>query len=150
MPTEMLRAQLADGRSRLMVSAYDALTAKVAEDAGFEVLHVTGFGVSAALAGTPDIGLLSLTEMTESCRRICDATERPVIADADTGHGSPLNVHRTIREFEAAGAAGVHLEDQVAQKRCGHMAGKSVIPASDMVAKVKAAVDGRPRIGEKA
>jgi 2-methylisocitrate lyase-like PEP mutase family enzyme len=126
-----------------MVSAYDALTARVAEEAGFEVLHLTGFGASAALAGTPDIGLLSLTEMVEACRRICDATERPVIADADTGHGNPLNVRRTIREFEAAGAAGVHLEDQVAPKRCGHMAGKSVIPARDMVAKIKAAVDAR-------
>jgi 2-methylisocitrate lyase-like PEP mutase family enzyme len=138
-----LRKYLADGESRLMVSAYDALTARVAEEAGFEVLHLTGFGASAALAGTPDIGLLSLTEMVEACRRICDATERPVIADADTGHGNPLNVRRTIREFEAAGAAGVHLEDQVAPKRCGHMAGKSVIPARDMVAKIKAAVDAR-------
>jgi len=138
-----LREYLADGESRLMVSAYDALTARVAEEAGFEVLHLTGFGASAALAGTPDIGLLSLTEMVEACRRICDATARPVIADADTGHGNPLNVRRTIREFEAAGAAGVHLEDQVAPKRCGHMAGKSVIPARDMVAKIKAAVDAR-------
>jgi 2-methylisocitrate lyase-like PEP mutase family enzyme len=138
-----LRKYLADGESRLMVSAYDALTARVAEEAGFEVLHLTGFGASAALAGTPDIGLLSLTEMVEACRRICDATERPVIADADTGHGNPLNVRRTICEFEAAGAAGVHLEDQVAPKRCGHMAGKSVIPARDMVAKIKAAVDAR-------
>ncbi|MGI9658642.1 MAG: isocitrate lyase/PEP mutase family protein [Gaiellaceae bacterium] len=138
-----LRGYLADGESRLIVSAYDALTAKVAEAAGVEVLHLTGFGASAAMGGTPDIGLLSLTEMVDACRRICDATEAPVLADADTGHGNPLNVRRTIREFEAAGAAGVHLEDQVAPKRCGHMAGKSVIPAADMVAKVKAAVDAR-------
>ena len=138
-----LRAFLADGESRLIVSAYDALTAKIAEDVGVELLHLTGFGASAAMAGTPDIGLLSLTEMVEACRRICDATDAPVLADADTGHGNPLNVRRTIMEFERAGAAGVHLEDQVAPKRCGHMAGKSIIPAAEMVAKVKAAVDAR-------
>ena len=138
-----LRSYIADGESRLMVSAYDALTAKVAEASGVDVLHLTGFGASAALGGTPDIGLLSLTEMVDACRRICDATESPVLADADTGHGNPLNVRRTIREFEAAGAAGVHIEDQVSPKRCGHMSGKSVIPAADMVEKIKAAVDAR-------
>ncbi|MCY4088004.1 MAG: isocitrate lyase/PEP mutase family protein [Actinomycetia bacterium] len=142
-PAAVLRGYLVDGKSHLVVGGYDALTARVADAAGFEVLHLTGFGASAALSGVPDIGLLSLTEMVEACRRMCDAVEKPLIADADTGHGNPLNVRRTIRAFEAAGAAGVHIEDQVAPKRCGHMAGKSVISTVEMVAKIRAAVDAR-------
>ena len=138
-----LRSTLRDGRSRLVVSAYDALTARLAEAAGFEILHVTGFGTAAALTGAPDIGLVTMTEMVETTRRICDATPRPVIADADTGYGNPLNVMRTVRAFESAGAAGLHIEDQVAPKRCGHMAGKEVIPTAEMVAKIAAAVDAR-------
>ena len=143
MTAAALRSTLGDGRSRLVVSAYDALTARVAEAAGFEILHVTGFGSAAALTGGPDIGLVTMTEMVETTRRICDAVERPVIADADCGYGNPLNVMRTVRALEAAGAAGLHLEDQVTPKRCGHMAGKAVIPTAEMVAKVAAAVDAR-------
>ena len=143
MTAAALRSTLGDGRSRLVVSAYDALTARVAEAAGFEILHVTGFGSAAAITGGPDIGLVTMTEMVETTRRICDAVERPVIADADCGYGNPLNVMRTVRALEAAGAAGLHLEDQVTPKRCGHMAGKAVIPAAEMVAKVAAAVDAR-------
>ena len=142
-PAAALRATLGDGRSRLVVSAYDALTARAAEAAGFEILHVTGFGSAAALTGAPDIGLVTMTEMVETARRICDAVERPVIADADTGYGNPLNVARTVRAFEAAGAAGLHIEDQVTPKRCGHMAGKEVIPTAEMAAKIAAAVDAR-------
>ena len=138
-----LRSYLADRRSRLMVSAYDALTARIAEEAGFEVLHLTGYGASAAIAGAPDIGLLTMTEMVEACARITDAVDRPLVADADTGYGNALNVRRTIRAFERAGAAGVHLEDQVTPKRCGHMAGKSLISCGEMVAKIHAAVDAR-------
>ncbi len=143
MTAAALRSTLGDGRSRLVVSAYDALTARTAEAAGFEILHVTGFGSAAALTGGPDIGLVTMTEMVENTRRICDAVERPVIADADCGYGNPLNVMRTVRALEAAGAAGLHLEDQVTPKRCGHMAGKTVIPAAEMVAKIAAAVDAR-------
>ncbi len=143
MTAAALRSTLSDGRSRLVVSAYDALTARTAEAAGFEILHVTGFGTAAALTGAPDIGLVTMTEMVETTRRICEAVERPVIADADTGYGNPLNVARTVRAFENAGAAGLHIEDQVAPKRCGHMAGKTVIPAAEMVAKITAAVEAR-------
>ncbi len=143
MTAAALRSTLGDGNSRLVVSAYDALTARVAEAAGFEILHVTGFGSAAAITGAPDIGLVTMTEMVETTRRICDAVERPVIADADCGYGNPLNVMRTVRALEAAGAAGLHLEDQVTPKRCGHMAGKAVIPTAEMVAKVAAAVDAR-------
>ena len=143
MTAAALRSTLSDGRSRLVVSAYDALTARVAEAAGFEILHVTGFGSAAALTGGPDIGLVTMTETVEVTRRICDAVELPVIADADCGYGNPLNVMRTVRALEAAGAAGLHLEDQVTPKRCGHMAGKAVIPAAEMVAKIAAAVDAR-------
>jgi len=137
-----LREYLSDGQTHMVVSAYDALTARLADTAGFPILHVTGFGVSAGY-GYPDIGLLTLTEMVDVCRRICEATEKPVIADGDTGHGNEINVWRTIRGFEAAGAAGVHLEDQVAPKRCGHMHGKSVIAIEDMVSKIATAVDAR-------
>ena len=143
MTAAALRSTLSDGRSRLVVSAYDALTARVAEAAGFEILHVTGFGSAAALTGGPDIGLVTMTETVETTRRICDAVERPVIADADCGYGNPLNVMRTVRALEAAGAAGLHLEDQVTPKRCGHMAGKAVIPTGEMVAKIAAATDAR-------
>ena len=143
MTAAALRSTLSDGRSRLVVSAYDALTARAAEAAGFEILHVTGFGSAAALTGGPDIGLVTMTEMVETTRRVCDAVERPVIADADCGYGNPLNVMRTVRALEAAGAAGLHLEDQVTPKRCGHMAGKAVIPAAEMVAKIAAATEAR-------
>ena len=143
MTAAALRSTLGDGNSRLVVSAYDALTARVAEAAGFEILHVTGFGSAAAIHGGPDIGLVTMTEMVDTTRRICDAVERPVIADADCGYGNPLNVMRTVRALEAAGAAGLHLEDQVTPKRCGHMAGKAVIPTAEMVAKIAAAVDAR-------
>ena len=143
MTAAALRSTLSDGRSRLAVSAYDALTARLAEAAGFEILHVTGFGSAAAITGGPDIGLVTMTEMAEVTRRICEAVRRPVIADADCGYGNPLNVVRTVRALEAAGAAGLHLEDQVTPKRCGHMAGKAVIPTAEMVAKIAAAVDAR-------
>jgi 2-methylisocitrate lyase-like PEP mutase family enzyme len=137
-----LRAYLGNGRTHMVVSAYDGLTALLADRAGFPILHVTGFGVSAG-HGYPDIGLLTMTEMVDACRQVCDVTSKPVIADADTGHGNELNVHRTVRAFEDAGAAGLHIEDQVAPKRCGHMLGKSVIPAAEMAAKVAAAADAR-------
>ena len=143
MTAAALRSTLSDGRSRLVVSAYDALTARTAEAAGFEILHVTGFGSAAALLGWPDVGLVTMTETVEVTRRICDAVERPVIADADCGYGNPLNVMRTVRALEAAGAAGLHLEDQVTPKRCGHMAGKAVVPTAEMVAKIAAATDAR-------
>lgn len=137
-----LRGFLSDGNTHMVVSAYDALTARLADATGFPILHVSGYGVSAA-HGYPDIGLLTLSEMVSACRRICDATDKPVIADGDTGHGNEINVWRTVREFERAGAAGIHIEDQVSPKRCGHMHGKSVISVEEMVSKIATAVDAR-------
>jgi 2-methylisocitrate lyase-like PEP mutase family enzyme len=104
---------------------------------------MTGFGTSAALIGRPDVGLLTMTEMAGNAGRIAACVDIPVIADADTGYGNPLNVIRTVGAYEAAGAAGIHIEDQVAPKKCGHMEGKLVIPAEEMAEKVRAAVEAR-------
>lgn len=142
-PSARLRGILDDGRSHLMVSAYDCLTARISEAAGLEVLHVSGYCASAARAGVPDVGLLSMTELVDVCARICEAVEQPVIADADTGFGGPTNVRRTVRMFESAGAAGIHIEDQSDPKRCGHMSGKALIPTRDMQVKIVAALDAR-------
>ena len=113
------------------------------EEAGFPAVYMTGFGTSAALIGRPDVGLLTMTEMADNAGRIADCVDIPVIADADTGYGNPLNVIRTVGAYEAAGVAGIHIEDQVAPKKCGHMEGKLVIPAAEMAAKVRAAVEAR-------
>jgi 2-methylisocitrate lyase-like PEP mutase family enzyme len=123
--------------------AYDALTAKLIEGAGFDCVYMTGYGTAAATLGLPDIGLLTMTEMLRNTRAIADAVDIPLIADADTGYGNPINVIRTVREYEKAGAAAIHIEDQVWPKRCGHMSGKQVIPKEDMAEKVRAAVDSR-------
>jgi 2-methylisocitrate lyase-like PEP mutase family enzyme len=122
---------------------FDALGARLVEEAGFPAVYMTGFGTAAALLGRPDIGLLTMSEMVENAARIVAACELPVIADADTGYGNPLNVIRTVQEYERAGVAAIHIEDQVAPKKCGHMEGKQVIPSSDMEAKVRAAVAAR-------
>jgi 2-methylisocitrate lyase-like PEP mutase family enzyme len=121
----------------------DALGSTLIEQAGFEAVYMTGFGSSATLLGQPDIGLLTGSEMIDNARRIAAATTLPVIADADTGYGNPVNVIRTVREFERAGVAAIQLEDQVAPKRCGHMADKQVVPPSEMIAKLGAAVEVR-------
>lgn len=121
---------------------FDGLSARIAELAGFEALYASG-GAIARSAGVPDLGLLSLTEVLGRLREIVDATGLPVIADADTGYGSALNVFRTVREFERMGVAALHLEDQVSPKRCGHYAGKQVIPADEMVGKLWAAHEAR-------
>jgi 2-methylisocitrate lyase-like PEP mutase family enzyme len=123
--------------------AYDALSARLIELAGFGVIYLTGFGASASLLGRPDVGLLSGAEMVDHARRLVQAVDVPVVADADTGYGNPLNVIRTVREYEQAGVAALHLEDQVSPKRCGHLSGKVLVPAEDMEAKVRAAVAAR-------
>ncbi|HEY1510102.1 MAG TPA: oxaloacetate decarboxylase [Solirubrobacteraceae bacterium] len=134
---------LASGEMVLAPGCYDALGARLIEEAGFPAAYMTGFGTSAARLGRPDVGLLTLTEMTDNARRIAQAVEIPVIADADTGYGNPINVIRTIREYEAAGVCAVHIEDQAMPKKCGHMEGKALITADEMVAKVQAAVAAR-------
>jgi 2-methylisocitrate lyase-like PEP mutase family enzyme len=123
--------------------AFDPLAARLVEEAGFPAVYMTGFGTSAALIGRPDVGLLTMTEMAANAGRIADCVDIPVIADADTGYGNPLNVIRTVGAYEAAGVAGIHVEDQVAPKKCGHMEGKLVIPALEMAAKIRAAVEAR-------
>ncbi|MEZ5408319.1 MAG: oxaloacetate decarboxylase [Acidimicrobiales bacterium] len=138
-----LRALLAGDRPVLLPGCYDALGARLIEQAGFDAVYMTGFGTAAGLLGRPDVGLLGLGEMVDNVRRIVAATDRPVVADADTGYGNPINVIRTVQDYEQAGVAGLHIEDQVAPKRCGHMEGKQVIPTADMVAKIEAAAAAR-------
>ena len=138
-----LRALLESGQTIVAPGAFDPLSARLVEEAGFPAVYMTGFGTSAALIGRPDVGLLTMTEMAGNAARIADCVDVPVIADADTGYGNPLNVIRTVGAYEAAGVAGIHIEDQVAPKKCGHMEGKLVIPAEEMVQKVRAAVEAR-------
>ncbi len=138
-----LRQLLNRDEPLLLPGCYDALGARLIELAGFDAAYMTGFGSAASLLGRPDVGLLGLSEMVDNARRITQATSLPVVADADTGYGNPINVIRTVRSFEQAGVAGIHLEDQVSPKRCGHMEGKEVIPLDDMIAKVSAAVAAR-------
>ena len=138
-----LRALLDSGQTIVAPGAFDPLSARLVEEAGFPAVYMTGFGTSAALIGRPDVGLLTMTEMAGNAARIAACVDIPVIADADTGYGNPLNVIRTVGAYEAAGAAGIHIEDQVAPKKCGHMEGKLVISAEEMVEKVRAAVQAR-------
>jgi len=138
-----LRALLDSGQTIVAPGAFDPLAARLVEEAGFPAVYMTGFGTSAALIGRPDVGLLTMTEMAGNAGRIADCVDIPVIADADTGYGNPLNVIRTVGAYEAAGVAGIHIEDQVAPKKCGHMEGKQVIGAQEMAAKIRAAVEAR-------
>ena len=138
-----LRELLASGQTIVAPGAFDPLAARLVEEAGFSAVYMTGFGTSAALLGRPDVGLLTMTEMADNAGRIAACVDIPVIADADTGYGNSLNVIRTVGAFEAAGVAGIHIEDQVAPKKCGHMEGKQVIGAEEMAQKVRAAVDAR-------
>ena len=142
-PRARLRELLAGSGPLVAPGAYDALSARLIEQAGFDVVYMTGFGTTASLIGRPDVGLLSGAEMIDNARRIVAAVDVPVIADADTGYGNAINVLRTVRTYEQAGVAGIHLEDQVNPKKCGHMSGKAVIPASEMVGKIRAAVAAR-------
>ena len=142
---ERLRALLDSGETIVAPGAFDPLAARLVEEAGFPAVYMTGFGTSAALIGRPDVGLLTMTEMAGNAGRIAACVDIPVIADADTGYGNPLNVIRTVGAYEAAGVAGIHIEDQVAPKKCGHMEGKQVIPAAEMAEKIRAAVEARSR-----
>jgi 2-methylisocitrate lyase-like PEP mutase family enzyme len=138
-----LRALLAESEPIVAPGAFDCLSARLIEAEGFHAVYMTGFGTAASYLGQPDVGLLGMSEMVDQARRIVQAVRVPVIADADTGYGNPINVIRTVRAYEDAGVAALHLEDQVAPKKCGHMGGKHVIPPQDMVAKIRAAVAAR-------
>lgn len=137
--TTKLRELLQRKKILVVPGAFDAMSAKLIEAAGFEAVYMTGFGTAASILGLPDIGLITMTEMIENAKRICDAVNIPVIADADTGYGNHLNVIRTIREYEKAGVAAIHIEDQTFPKKCGHMEGSKLIPLEEMAAKVRAA-----------
>ena len=123
--------------------AYDAITARIIQAHGFAAVYVTGAGTVNAQFGLPDTGLISMTEMCDAVSKIADAVKIPVFSDADTGYGNEENVARTVRAFEKAGAAGLHLEDQVFAKRCGHLADKRLVPVDEMCAKIAAAVEAR-------
>ena len=137
--SRVLRKLLAQNKLLVKPSAFDALSARIIEGAGFKTMGISGYAVSVAMLGKPDVGLLTLTEMVTMTRYIAGATKLPVICDADTGFGNAINVLRTTEEFIGAGAAGFHIEDQVAPKRCGHVAGKRIIPLEEAVGKIRAA-----------
>ena len=135
---------MASGEPVLAPGVYDALGARLVEEAGFDAVYMTGFGTAASRLGRPDVGLLTMSEMVANARDVARAVSRlPVIADADTGYGNAINVVRTVQEYEQAGVAAIHIEDQVAPKRCGHMDHKQVIPVDEMVAKIRAAAAAR-------
>jgi len=141
--TTRLRALLAGPGIVMVPGAHDAFTARLIEQTGFPACYMTGAGSVAALLGLPDVGLITMTEMVMNARYIARAVSLPVICDADTGYGNAINVMRTVREYEAAGVAGIHLEDQIFPKRCGHMEGKVLVPLEEMAAKVRAACEAR-------
>lgn len=142
-PGAELRRVLAAPGCAMAGGAYDPAVAKLVERAGFPVVYASGSATSTCVGGFPDVGLLSFTEMLGNARHIVNATSRPVLCDVDTGFGGATNVRRTIREFEAAGAAGVHMEDQTVPKRCGQTAGASLIETAEMAAKIAAAKEAQ-------
>jgi 2-methylisocitrate lyase-like PEP mutase family enzyme len=137
-----LRAQFAGGDMVIAPGAYDGITARLIEQAGFPAVYMTGAGTAATI-GFPDYGLVTMSEMAENAERITRAVKVPVIADADTGYGNELNVVRTVREYERRGVAALHLEDQGFPKRCGHLDDKEIVPREDWLAKIRAAASAR-------
>jgi methylisocitrate lyase len=140
---KLVRRHLSEKGQLVMPGVFDALSAKIASRAGFEVIFITGYSLSATLLGEPDFGLLTQTEVVSAAERICSVTDTPVIVDADTGYGNAINVIRTVQDLSRAGAAGMFLEDQVWPKRCGHMKGKQVIPLDEQLKKLRAALEAR-------
>jgi 2-methylisocitrate lyase-like PEP mutase family enzyme len=139
--SQIIRTALSEKGQLIMPGIYDALSAKIASRAGFEVIFITGYSLSATLLGEPDFGLLTQTEVVNATQRICSVVDTPVIVDADTGYGNAINVIRTVQDLLRAGAAGMFLEDQIWPKRCGHMKGKQVIPLDEQLKKLRAAVE---------
>ena len=141
--TAQLKKLLRNKKLLVAPGAYDVLSARIIAQTGFDAVYMTGYGTSASVLGQPDVGQLTMSEMLKRAGDIASAVDVPVIADADTGFGNPLNVRRTVREYEKAGVAAIQLEDQVSPKKCGHMLGRDVIPMEEMVQKIKAATDAR-------
>jgi 2-methylisocitrate lyase-like PEP mutase family enzyme len=137
-----LRQLLMGSEMVIAPGAYDAITARMIEQAGFPAVYMTGAGTAAAL-GYPDFGLVTMTEMVATATRIAHSIQLPLIADADTGYGNELNVVRTVQEHERAGTAGIHIEDQVSPKKCGHLEDKEIVPREEFAAKIRAAVSAR-------
>lgn len=142
-PTSRLKALLASKRAAILPGTPNALFARVIEELGFEAVYITGAGIANMSLGVPDIGLVTLSELAEHVAAICDAVTVPVLADADTGFGNPVNMARTVRVLERSGAAGIQIEDQIFPKKCGHFKGKDVVPLGEMIQKIRAAVDSR-------
>ncbi|GGH21096.1 isocitrate lyase family enzyme [Alsobacter metallidurans] len=142
-PAPSLKGRLARGGIVVAPGVYDALTASLATDAGFDALYLSGAAIAYTKLGQPDIGLVSMSEVADTLAHVCERVRTPVIVDADTGYGNALNVQRTVRLFERAGAAAIQLEDQTFPKRCGHLADKGLVSTGEMVGKIKAAVDAR-------
>src|SRR4026207_830808 len=139
-----LREQIEDNKKIIVLpGVFDALSARIAEQVGFDAMFQTGYGSAAALLGMPDYGLLNAGETIDNARRIVQAVNVPVLVDADTGYGNPLNVWRLVRDLQSLGAAGIFLEDQIWPKRCGHMTGKDVISIDNYIPKLKAALEAR-------
>src|SRR5579864_3376080 len=141
--TEQFRDLLRQDGMIIAPGAYDCITARLIEQAGFPAVYMTGAGTAATL-GYPDYGLVTMSEMADNAGRIAAAVSVPVIADADTGYGNELNATRTVREYERRGAAGLHIEDQGFPKRCGHLDNKAIIPLDEYLAKIQAAAAARP------
>ena len=139
----LIRSLLMEKGQLVMPGVYDALSAKIAKRAGFELVFITGYSLSATLLGEPDFGLLTQTEVVNAAQRICAVVDVPVIVDADTGYGNAINVVRTVQDLIRAGAAGIFLEDQVWPKRCGHMKGKQVVPLDEQLSKLRAAIEAK-------
>ena len=137
--TTKLRALLAEGKTLFVPGCYNALSAKILDSVGFPAIYMTGYGTSLALLGMPDVGLATMTEMHLNARNIANAVGVPVIADSDTGYGNAVNVIRTVKEYIQTGVAAIHIEDQVAPKRCGHVAGRQVISIEEACGKYRAA-----------
>ena len=142
-PGEKFRLALSENKPLQVVGTINAYCAMLAETAGHSAIYLSGGGVANASFGLPDLGITTLADVTEDVQRICNATDLPLLVDIDTGWGGAFNISRTIKNIEKAGAAGVHIEDQVSQKRCGHRPNKSIVSKSEMIDRIKAALDGK-------
>ncbi len=138
-----LRSLVGQKNGLVVPGAYDGVSARLVERAGFEAVYMTGFGTSASRLGLPDLGYAGLAEMSDHARNLAAAVSIPLIADADTGYGNALGVRRTVQAYEAAGVAALHIEDQVAPKRCGHLSGHQLVPLGEFAGKIRAAVEAR-------